>query len=156
MAAKPADNVADREIILSHTFDAPRELVWEAFTRPEHVHEWWGPNGYTITTHEMDVKVGGVWRFAMHGPNGKDYPNRMAYREVVKPERLVFEHSDDQPVPAIRFMVTITFEAVGGKTKVTMRQLYDTPEPRNAAIKFGAVELGQQTLAKLAAYLARK
>jgi uncharacterized protein YndB with AHSA1/START domain len=156
MAAKHDDSTADREIVLTHTFDAPRELVWEAYTRVDQVAEWWGPNGYTITIHEMNVAVGGVWRFAMHGPHGKDYPNKVVYREIVKPERLVFEHMEDTPNPQIRFDVTITFEDVGGRTKVTMRQLYATREPRDAAIKFGAVELGQQTLAKLATFLAKR
>ncbi len=65
----------DREIVLTRRIKAPRELVWEAYTKPEHVMQWYGPNGFTLTIHEMDVRVGGVWRFMMHGPDGTDYPN---------------------------------------------------------------------------------
>ena len=83
---------ADREIATSRVFDAPRDLVWEAWTDPKHLARWYGPNGFTVTTHEMDVRPGGVWRLTMHGPDGTDYPNLTRYVEVVRPERLVYEH----------------------------------------------------------------
>src|SRR5258706_7128695 len=73
-------------------FDAPRELVWKVWTEPEHIGKWWGPNGFTTTTHKMEVKAGGVWRFVMHGPDGRDYQNKITFIEVVKPERLVYKH----------------------------------------------------------------
>jgi hypothetical protein len=77
--------VGDREIAATRVFAAPRELVWKVWTEPEHVVRWWGPNGFTTTTHSMDVKSGGVWRFVMHGPDGHDYQNKITYLEVVKP-----------------------------------------------------------------------
>ena len=151
---KSEPSVADREIVISRVVNAPRELVWEVFTRREHVGEWWGPNGFTLTIHEMDVRPGGVWRFIMHGPNGVDYPNFVRYTEVVKPERLVFDHGKDEK--HIFFRMTITFAAQGDRTVVTMRQLYDTPEARDHAVKvIKAVEGGNQTFDRLEAYLAK-
>jgi uncharacterized protein YndB with AHSA1/START domain len=85
-----ATEAADRELVFTRVYDAPRELVFEAWTDPKHLTQWWGPNGFTTTIHEMDVRPGGVWRLVMHGPDGKDYNNRIAFLEVVKPERLVY------------------------------------------------------------------
>lgn len=144
---------ADREIVLTRVFDAPRELVFKAFTDPKHVAQWWGPNGFTNTIHEMDVRPGGVWRFIMHGPNGVDYPNRVVYSEVVKPERLAWAHGSDDGKPA-NFHATVTFAEQGGKTRVTMRMLFATAAERDKTVKeVGAIEGGNQTLARLAAYL---
>ncbi|WP_372660853.1 SRPBCC domain-containing protein [Cohnella sp.] len=94
-----------------------RELVFEAWTNPKHVAQWWGPNGFTNTIHEMDVKPVGVWRFIMHGPDGVDYPNKIVYEEVVKPERLVYAHGSDEENDPERFQVTITFDDQGNKTE---------------------------------------
>jgi uncharacterized protein YndB with AHSA1/START domain len=151
MAASLESN-ADREIVMTRTLNAPRALVWEAWTQADHIAVWWGPNGFTTTHKEMSVKVGGVWRFTMHGPDGKNYPNRIVYREVVKPERLVYDHDDDD-VGVQSFLSTVTFEDLGDKTKVTLRIVFDTKEARDATLKFGAVEGGNQTLARLEAYL---
>ena len=79
-------STADREILLTRIFDAPRELVFNAWTDPKQIVQWWGPRGFTTTTYEMDVKPGGVWRFVMHGPDGRDYENRITFDEVVRPE----------------------------------------------------------------------
>jgi uncharacterized protein YndB with AHSA1/START domain len=104
----------------------------------------------------MNVTVGGIWRHTMHGPDGTDYPNRIVYREIAKPQRLVYDHSDDSPNPSIHFLVTVTFEDLGGRTRITLRSLFDTPEAREAVVKFGAIEGGEQTLARLAEHLAGK
>jgi uncharacterized protein YndB with AHSA1/START domain len=147
----------EREIVLSRVFDAPRELVFEAWTDPEGLAQWFGPKGFVTKTHEIDVRVGGRWRFEMRAPNGTCYPNLIEYLEIKKPERLVMDHGtgvDDDPR---RFRVTITFDAQSdGKTVVTMRQLHPTQAQRDAGIGFGAVELGYQTLDKLAAKLGVK
>src|SRR2546426_6169783 len=82
---------ADREIITTRVLDAPRELVWKAWTDPKHVAEWWGPNGFTNTIQEMDVRPDGVWRFIMHGPDGVDHKNEIIFIEVVELERLVYD-----------------------------------------------------------------
>src|SRR5271170_6970154 len=83
---------ADREIVISRVFDAPRELVWQAWTDPKQVVRWWGPNGFTTTIEVMDVRPGGVWKHVMLGPDGTNYPNESLFQEVVSPERIVFAH----------------------------------------------------------------
>ena len=75
----------DREIIVTRVYDAPRELVFDAFTDPKHLSQWWGPRGFTTTTHSMDFRVGGEWRYTMHGPDGTDYKNLMVYHEINRP-----------------------------------------------------------------------
>lgn len=146
-------DTASREIVLSRRYDAPRELVWTAFTDPKHVAQWWGPDGFTITVHEMDVRPGGVWRFIMHGPNGVDYPNKIVYREVVKPERLAYTHSGDGDDVG-GFAASVTLAERNGGTEVTLRALFATAEEREKQIiEHGAIEGGKQTLERLAAYL---
>ena len=146
-------NASGSEMIIERVIDAPRELIFRAFTEPEHVKHWWGPNGFTNTIHEMDVRPGGIWRFIMHGPDGTDYPNKIVYVEVTPPERLVYEHSGDRPDGPVSFRSTITREATGGKTKVTLRADLGSVEEFQRAKEFGAVEGGQQTLARLDAYV---
>lgn len=153
MANHDTTSVAERETILTRTYNAPRELVFEAWTDPKHLVHWWGPKGFTITIHEMDFKVGGMWRFIMHAPNGMNFDNRTLYKKIVKPERLEYTHGSDVDKDPNAFEVTVTFTEKDGKTEVTMRTLFPTAEQRTAAIGFGAIELGQQTLDKLAEYL---
>src|SRR5258706_6591524 len=110
--------ISDREIVIRREFDAPRALVWKAWTDPQHIDRWWGPRGFRNATIAMDVRVGGMWRFTIHGPDGTDWPNRIVYREIVEPERLVYDHGsdvDDDPRP---FPVSVTFAAEGRKTQV--------------------------------------
>ena len=146
----------DREIVITRLLDAPRELAFQAWTEPQHVAQWWGPNGFTNTIHEMDVRPGGVWRFIMHGPNGVDYPNKAVFIEVKEPERLIFTHgsgAEDDP----DFEVTATFVDEGGKTRLTLRQLYTTAAQRdNVASEYHAVEMGNQTFDRFARYLATR
>ena len=85
-------NTADREIVVSRVFGAPRELVWEAMVNPAHVTNWWGPRGFSTTTEKMDLRPGGIWKHVMHGPDGTDYPNESTFLEVEKPERIVYVH----------------------------------------------------------------
>jgi len=144
----------DREIVLCRVFDAPRELVFKAWTDKEHISRWFGPRGFTTTTHEMKVEVGGKWRFDMRGPDGKVWDNRIVFLVVKRPELLVFDHGSDKDDDPNRFRVTITFdEQSDKKTVVTMRQLHPTKAQRDGGIGFGAVELGYQTLDKLAEHL---
>jgi len=155
MNADKRPQTADREILVSRTFDAPRELVWEVFTDPDHIQAWWGPNGFSTITHEMALKPGGVWLFTMHGPDGRDYPNKVVYIDVVKPERLVYKHSDDEAhLESVNFHVTVTFEAQGEKTKLTMQSVFPTAEERDRVVEeYGALEGAKQTLARLGEYL---
>ena len=106
-----------------------------------------GPRGFTTTTHVMDVRPGGEWRFVMHGPDGTNYKNRIVYIEVVPPERLVYKHAGEEGDEPVRFHVTVTFAAEAGKTRLTTRMVFDTPEERTlVAEKYGAVEGLRQTL----------
>jgi uncharacterized protein YndB with AHSA1/START domain len=144
------------EIVVYRVFDAPRELVWQAMTDPKHVIHWWGPNGFTTTVEQMDVHVGGIWKFVMHGPDGVNYPNKSVFLEVVKPERVVYRHGGGREHgPGASFIGTWTFEAEGaGQTKVTIRLAFASPEEREFVIKeFSALEGGKQTLGRLGEYL---
>jgi uncharacterized protein YndB with AHSA1/START domain len=144
----------EREIVLSRVFDAPRELVFRAWTEKGRISEWFGPKGFTCKTHEMDVKVGGRWRFEFIAPNGQRYDNRITFLEIAAPERLVFDHGHDKDDDPEKFRVTITFdEQSNKKTVVTLRQLHPTKAQRDAKVGFGAVEFGHQTMDKLAEYL---
>lgn len=154
-ANRPATATSDREIVITRVFDAPRELVFEAWTNPKHVPQWWGPRGFTTTMIEMDVRPGGVWRFIMHGPDGTDYKNKIVYHEVVKPERLAFAHGGDGDPEDKPFQVTVTFVEEAGKTRLTMRSVFDTVEQCNEVKSFGAVEGGNQTLDRLGEHLAK-
>ncbi len=146
---------ADREIVLSRLLDAPRTLVFDTWTDPAHVAAWWGPDGFTTTVHEMHVRPGGVWRFVMHGPDGTDFPNWIKYDDVVPPERLVFQHGAGPDDPNM-FHVTVTFEAVGDRTLLSMRMVFTTAAQRNLTFGFNAVALGYQTLAKFEEEVARR
>src|SRR5712671_6595615 len=132
MAAKDgaAAEAGEREIVITRVFDAPRELVFQMWTDPEHVAKWWGPKGFTSTIYELDVKEGGVWRFVMHGPDGTDYKNLVIYDEIVKPERLVYSH-----VSGPRFQMTLTFAERGGKTELTARMIFESAAERTRVIK---------------------
>jgi uncharacterized protein YndB with AHSA1/START domain len=153
-SAEPTWDI-EREIVLTRVFDAPRELVFKAWTDKEHLPKWFGPKGFSCSTHEIDIRVGGRWRFEMRSPDGKVFPNRMVFLEVKHPERIVLDHGSDKDDDPNKFRVTITFdEQSNKKTVVTMRQLHPTAEQRKAGIGFGAVELGYQTLDKLAEHLA--
>src|SRR6185503_15275961 len=135
------NETANRELSITRVLNAPRELVWEVWTKPEHITHWWGPVGFSTTTHEMDVKPGGVWRFIMHGPDGKDYGNKIVFIEVKEPELLSYKHTGEDETEDVRFHVTINFEKQGSKTKLVMRSLFDSPEELERVVKeFGAKE----------------
>lgn len=147
-------DTSDREIVTSRLLDAPRELVFEAWTDPKQVVQWWGPHGFTTTTDEMSVTPGGVWRFVMHGPDGRDYKNKIIYTEVVRPERLVYRHAGEDEHEDVRFHVTVTFEAQGRKTLLTMRSVFATARERDDVVeKYGALEGARQTLERLAQHV---
>ena len=149
-----AASTADREIIITRVFDSPRELVFDAWTDPQHIGSWWGPKGFTTTTYQMDVRPGGVWRFVMHGPDGVDYQNKIVYLEIVKPERLVYDHGDE--ADAGHFRVTVTFAEQGGKTKLTMRSVFKSAAERDEVVtKYHAIEGGNQTLDRFGEHLAK-
>ncbi|MCA9062509.1 MAG: SRPBCC domain-containing protein [Planctomycetaceae bacterium] len=146
------------EIIICRTVNAPRVLVWKAWTDPSHVGRWWGPAGFTTTTHSMDFRPGGSWRYTMHGPDGQDYDNRIDYLEIVEPSRLVYQLGGEVEDNAVSFRSEVTFEQVrddNSQTRITLRSIFPTPESRDFVINnYGAVEGGRQHLANLEDYLA--
>lgn len=145
-----------RALISTRVLDAPRELVFAAWTDPKHLAQWWGPDGFTTTTHSFDMRPGGVWRFVMHGPDGRDYQNRITYDEIVKPERIVYSHGGGDDVEPLQFQVTVTFEDLGNKkTRLTMRGVFPSAAERDRVIKeYGADKGMGQTLARLVEYVA--
>ncbi len=145
-------STADREIVIERTYDAPRELVWAAWTDAKHLDRWWGPNGFRNETSEMDFRVGGTWRYLMRGPDGTDWPNWIRYRQIVKHERLEYDHGGGDG--ETQFEVVVTFTSVGQKTRVVMRSLFPSAEVcQMVKTQFGAVEGGHQTLARLSGLL---
>ena len=146
---------AEREIFITRVFDAPREIVWNAWTDPKQVVQWWGPRGFTTTIHEMEVRPGGTWIHTMHGPDGTNYPNKGVFLEVVKHERIVYSNAGGKEgAPGMNFTATWTFEADGEQTRVTIRMVFDSAQEREHVVKeFGAIEGGKQTLQRLGEYL---
>jgi uncharacterized protein YndB with AHSA1/START domain len=154
--SEPAPDTADREIVVSRLFDAPRERVFAAWADPKHLAQWWGPNGFTTTTHTFDLRPGGVWRFVMHGPDGTDYKNRIVFIEVAEPNRIVYKHAGEEGDEPVTFQTTVTFADEGGKTRLTMRAVFATAAERAEVVqKHGALEGAHQTIARLGEYLAR-
>jgi uncharacterized protein YndB with AHSA1/START domain len=149
------ESAADREIAFTRVFDAPRRMVWEAWTDPEQLVLWWGPKGFTTTIDEMDVRAGGEWKMVMHGPDGVDYPNKSIFTEVVPYELLRYTLSGGKRGgPAAQFEMTATFEEDGGKTRLTMRMIFASAEARDENVRvYGSIEGGKQTLERLAAHL---
>ncbi len=128
--------------------NAPLETVWEAWTKPEHIRHWWGPDGFTNTIEKMHVENGGEWIFTMHGPDGKDYPNKTIFKEVVRHKKLVHEHFDPN------FIAVIEFEGQGHQTLLNWHKLYETKELFEiVALQYKANEGFNQTVAKLKDYL---
>lgn len=132
-----ATATSDQELVIMRVFDAPRELVWKAWTEPEHMMRWWGPKGFTSPACKIDLRVGGVYLNCMRSPEGQDYWSTGVYREIVPPERIVctdsFADQEGNVVPAshygmsadfpLEMLVTVTFEEQGGKTKLTLKHV---------------------------------
>jgi uncharacterized protein YndB with AHSA1/START domain len=140
-----------RLIQVDRLVGAPIDLVFKVFTDPDHIDQWWGPDGFRNETHEMDFSVGGLWRYTMHGPDGKDWPNWIRYQDITPPTRIAYEHGGEMGEVA-HFDGVITLLPEGDKTRVTITLIFPTPEARNATLKFGAVDGGYQTLARLDVY----
>lgn len=144
----------ERELVVTRTFNAPRALVFEAWTDPKHVAKWWRPNNFTITVREMDVRPGGIFRFTMHGPNGVTYENVIKYLEIVKPKRLRWIHGSGIPDEPGESETTVDFKSVGSKTHLSIRHLFKTKEERTMVVEqYGAMEASIQTMNHLEEYL---
>jgi uncharacterized protein YndB with AHSA1/START domain len=157
MAVTSNLDLSDPKVIAGlRIFDAPRALVFSAFTDPRHLSQWWGPNGFTTTTHSFDFRPGGVWRFVMHGPDGRDYQNRITFGEIVPNERLTWIHGGGEDEEHLKFHQTLTFDDVGGKTRLTWRGEFATAEERARVIRdHGAAEGLVQTMSRLADYVSQ-
>jgi uncharacterized protein YndB with AHSA1/START domain len=138
-----------RELRAKRVYDAPREIVFKAWSDPKGISKWWGPRGFTTTTHKMEVRPGGTWLFTMHGPDGTDYENKVVYEEVVTPERLKYKHSGVGDENDIRFEVTVEFSDLGGKTEMSFVMVFESVEMREHVATFGAIEGLQDTLTRL-------
>ena len=144
----------DREVVVTRRFAAPRDVVWEAWTNPDLVVQWWGPDGFTTTNHEMDVRPGGVWSHTMHGPDGTDYPSRAVFREVARPSLIAYHLEGGSGAFRTQCDVFWTFSPAAGGTLVTMRIRFPSVEDRDRAIAaLGVREAGAVTLERLAAHL---
>jgi uncharacterized protein YndB with AHSA1/START domain len=139
-----------QSIVGMREFDAPRALVFSVWTDPMHLAQWWGPNGFTTTTYSFDFRPGGVWRFVMHGPDGRDYQNRITFEEIVPPARIIYRHGGGVDVEPVQFRQTVIFEDLGGRTRVTWRGDFPTAAERDRVIKdYGADKGLVETLARL-------
>lgn len=143
---------SDREIVLERVFDAPRELVWRVSNDPAFIPQWWGPRYLTTTVEKMDIRPGGAWRFVQHDAGGNEYAFNGIYREVVPPERVVrtFEF---EGMPGHIVVETATLEDLGGKTKLTVTSMFQSPEDRDGMLQSGAESGAKESYERLAELL---
>jgi len=144
---------SEREIVVSRVIDGPRTVVFEAFTDARRLGQWWGPDGFTTTTHVFEFRVGGVWDYTMHGPDGVDYPNWIEWREILPPERIVALHGARADDPEA-FVSTFTFVERDGATELTLRSVFPSKAVRDQVVEeFHAIGGAEQTLDRLAGYI---
>ncbi len=147
-----ANTTKEREIIVSKVIDAPRDIVFAAFTEREHMEKWWLPSG--SKTHEIDVKPGGVWRYSQPGPDGALTPYKVKFIEIDKPALLVYDFAVDfENAKPVR--TSVTLEDQNGKTNVTLHLLFATPADLENALKYGAMGGAKMALENVANYLAK-
>lgn len=149
-AASPVQASSDRELVTTRVFDVPRERLFRAWTDPEQLAQWWGPNGFTNAFQELDLRPGGVWRFVMRGPNGVEHPNENVFVEIVEPERLVLRHLG----PVHEFLAAFLFEDLGGRTRLVWRMVFTSAEEYEKVKSF-VPTANEQNLDRLEAVLAR-
>ena len=142
-------DIEGRQQTIERLFDAPIESVWEVWTNPEHIKNWWGPNGFTNTITKMDMVPEGEWDLIMHGPDGTNYKNKSVFKEIIKHKKLVYDH-----VSAPKFLTTIVFRAQGNNTHISWQMLFETKELFEQVVKvFKADEGLRQNMEKLDVYL---
>jgi uncharacterized protein YndB with AHSA1/START domain len=148
---KTNTETANRELRISRILHAPLSLVWEVWTDPAHIVNWWGPNGFKTTIHKMDMVENGEWLLTMHGPDGTNYPNRSIFKEIQPMEKIVFQHFNPG------FITTVTFKDLGATTELNWHMLFDTKELYDAVVKAHNADEGlKQNVAKLEHYLSQK
>ena len=144
----------DREIRMERVFDAPRDLVFKAYTDPKLIPQWWGPREGTTVVDRMDVRPGGDWRFVTRQADGSEHAFRGTYREVTPPERIV-QTFEWEGMPGHVAVETATFEDLGDRTKVTTTSLFHTAEERDGMLESGMERGANETYARLDELLAR-
>ena len=159
--ANVVTDAARRELVITRVFDAPRELVFKAFTEPERVAQWWGPKGWTLPVCTMDVRPGGVWHYCMRGPEGEESWGKAVYREIVEPERIVyidtFADEEGNPVEGMpEMLITVTFEEYDGQTKLTSRTQFASVADLESTLAMGVVDGITETWDRLEEHLARE
>jgi len=142
------ESTESRQLHIARKFKAPVELMWEVWTNPDHIINWWGPDGFSNTIHEIDFKEGGEWRMTMHGPDGANYPNRSIFKEIIPLKKIVYEHFNPH------FITTVLFEPVGDETQINWSMLFDTADLREIVVKAHKADEGlKQNVDKLEKYL---
>ena len=145
-----------REVVFSRLIAAPVERVWEVWSSVRHLHEWFGPAGFTITTQEFAFMPGGVWRFTMHGPDGTDYPNRIVFRTIEPMTRIVYANSWDLPDAPLDFTVVVTFAAEGEGTRLILHMTFANDAAMKTAVeRYGVLSGGTETFERIARYAER-
>ncbi len=143
-----------QEIVMMRVFDAPRELVFKAYTDPNLIPKWWGPSSLTTTVDKMDVRLGGVWRFVQRDADGNEYGFHGVYHESLAPERLIYTF-EFEPMPGHVLLETVRFEEHDGKTKVTVTSVFQTVEDRDGMLQSGMEEGAVETWDRFAELLAK-
>lgn len=138
------------EIITTRVFRANKERIFKAFSDPNHLALWWGPKGFTNTFHEFNMSPNGIWRFTMHGPDGKDYENKSVFVQIDKPEQIVLRHLE----PNHEFLLTITFTGQEDKTKLTWHMLFESAAECKKVSSFVS-EANEQNLDRLEEQLSK-
>lgn len=139
---------AHRELRITRVLQAPVELVWEVWTDPDHIKNWWGPEGFTTDIHKMDFNKNGEWLLTLHGPDGKKFPNKSIFKEIVKHKKIVFQHFNPN------FITTVVFEAKGNETFMNWHMLFETKELYETVVSTFKADVGlKQNVEKLSKYL---
>jgi uncharacterized protein YndB with AHSA1/START domain len=157
-ANKSAEELANRELVITRTFDAPREIVFKMWTDPKRMAQWWGPHGFTNPVCELDVRPGGAIRIDMRGPEGTVYPMTGTFREIVRPERLVFtaEALDQSGTAVLEVLNTVIFEEKNGKTTLTLQARVTKVAGEGVSYLEGMEAGWTQSLERLASHLKSK
>ncbi|TGL59252.1 SRPBCC family protein [Leptospira sarikeiensis] len=147
--------IQDNKVIYKRYFDVSIDLAFEAWSSHEHLSQWWGPEGFTLTTNSLDFSNGGIWDFIMHGPDGHDYKNEIQFVDIQKPFHIYYRHlGDGEGSKDVDFQSKIIFETSGEGTNVTMEQIFLSKEElERINEKYGAIEGGKQHISKFGKYL---
>lgn len=144
---------SDREIVMTRVFNAPRELVFEAHTKCEHLEKWWGQRDSPMSVCELDFRPGGKWRFVQKSPTGEEWGFRGEFREIERPERIVWTF-ESEGMPGHISVDTVTFVEENGRTTLTATSMFDSKEDRDGMLQSGMEAGANETWDRLAEYLA--